>query len=175
NRTNAVLFGSHAGSNRGGPGASNPDSGLTPALDAEIIFNGAAGMETVLVTGGTGHLGCDLVRQLAAGHRKLRVLARSPGRDPRVEWAIGDLATGEGIAAALQGVDKVINAATLSPIARRGSISPVDFFRPPRSLDVDGTRRLLEASQRARVAHLLHVSIAGLADSSLPCSRVTLT
>ena len=44
-----------------------------------------------------------------------------------------------------------------------------------RSVDVDGTRRLLEASQRARVAHFIHVSIAGLEDSPLPYSRVKLT
>ena len=76
-------------------------------------------MAVVLVTGGTGHLGRDLVDRLVQEGHQVRVFARSPRADPNVEWAIGDLATGEGLQAALQGVDTVINAATYSPIARR--------------------------------------------------------
>jgi nucleoside-diphosphate-sugar epimerase len=49
-------------------------------------------MDTVLVTGGTGHLGRDLVSRLKGSYR-VRVLARSPGSDPDVEWIRGDLAT----------------------------------------------------------------------------------
>ena len=54
-------------------------------------------MDTVLVTGGTGHLGRDLVARLRSSYR-VRVLARSTGSDPDVEWVRGDLATGAGIA-----------------------------------------------------------------------------
>jgi hypothetical protein len=65
---------------------------------------------------------------------------RGPGRpDTDVEWAIGDLATGEGLQAAPEGVHTVINAATYSPIARRGgSIRPVDFFKSPSVVEVEG-------------------------------------
>ena len=75
------------------------------------------GMSTILVTGGTGHLGRDLVKQLTAQGRTVRVLARRPDRAPGVEWAQGDLATGEGLAAAVEGAQTIIHAATLSPIA----------------------------------------------------------
>lgn len=42
----------------------------------------------------------------------VRVLARRPGHDAAVEWVPGDLATGEGVAEAVAGVETVIHAAT---------------------------------------------------------------
>jgi uncharacterized protein YbjT (DUF2867 family) len=131
-------------------------------------------MTLVLVTGGTGHLGQDLVRTLLRQGNRVRVLARSPRRDPDVEWATGDLATGQGLQAALEGVHTVINAATFSPIARRGSIRPVDFVKSPSEVDVEGTERLLVGSRAANVQHFLHVSIVGLDEASLPYARVKL-
>jgi uncharacterized protein YbjT (DUF2867 family) len=131
-------------------------------------------MTLVLVTGGTGHLGQDLVRTLVGRGNRVRVLARSPRHDPDVEWAIGDLATGQGLQAALAGVHTVINAATFSPIARRGGIRPVDFVKSPSAVDVEGTERLLALSRTANVQHFLHVSIVGLDEASLPYARVKL-
>src|SRR5947207_3088545 len=132
-------------------------------------------MALVLVTGGTGHLGRDLVDRLVQKGHRVRVFARSPRSDTNVEWAIGDLATGEGLQAALQGVDTVINAATYSPIARRGgAIRPMDFFKSPSAVDVEGTERLLALCREANIQHFLHVSIVGLDDASLPYAHVKL-
>lgn len=128
----------------------------------------------ILVTGGTGHLGRDLVRRLVAGGRNVRLLSTRPGAAADVQWAKGDLATGDGIREAMDGVESVINAATLSPIARRGGVRFADFFGTPSSVDVDGTKRLLEASARVGVRHFLHVSIVGLEGSSLPYAKVKL-
>ncbi|MEV4429296.1 NAD(P)H-binding protein [Streptomyces sp. NPDC049602] len=128
-------------------------------------------MDTVLVTGGTGHLGRDVVARLKPSHR-VRVLARSPGPDPDVEWFRGDLATGEGIAAAVSGADVVVHAATLSPAARRGFLLPADFWRSPPEVDVDGTRRLLDAAARAEVVHFAYVSIVGVDRARIPYMRV---
>ena len=130
-------------------------------------------MTLVLVTGGTGHLGQDLVDRLVRDGHQVRVLARARQARADVEWAIGDLATGEGLPAALLGVHTVINAATHSPVAKRG-FRPVDFFRSPSDVDADGTRRILDLSQQAAVQHFLHVSIVGLDDASLPYARVKL-
>jgi nucleoside-diphosphate-sugar epimerase len=88
-------------------------------------------MEPILVTGGTGHLGRDLVRHLLGQRRAVRVLGRSAGGEPAVEWVSGDLATGRGLADAVRDVRTVIHAATLSPIAKRGGMRPVDFFATP--------------------------------------------
>ena len=94
--------------------------------------------------------------RLVQEKHQVRVFARTPGAETDVEWARGDLATGDGLAAALRDVHTVINAATYSPIARRGVVRPVDFFRSPSVVDVDGTRRLLALSERAGVRHFLH-------------------
>ncbi|MCP3404261.1 SDR family oxidoreductase [Bradyrhizobium sp. CCGB01] len=131
-------------------------------------------MTLTLVTGGTGHLGRDIVDRLVRDGRRVRVLARSPGLRSDVEWATGDLATGAGLREALHDVDTVINAATYSPIARRGGIRPIDFFRSPSAVDVEGTERLLSLSGAAEVRHFLHVSIVGLDEATLPYARVKL-
>ncbi|MDE2379477.1 NAD(P)H-binding protein [Bradyrhizobium sp.] len=131
-------------------------------------------MSVILVTGGTGHLGRDIVDRLVKSGRRVRILARSAQSRANVEWATGDLATGAGVADSLRNVHTVINAATFSPIARRGGIRLVDFFSSPAAVDVDGTRRLLALCQEASVAHFVHVSIVGLHDASLPYARVKL-
>ena len=127
-------------------------------------------MDTVLVTGGTGHLGKDLVPRLKGSYR-VRVLARSPGSDPDVEWIRGDLATGEGITEAVAGSQTVIHAATLSPAARRGYFVPKDLWSSPAEVDRDGTARLLEQAAAAGVAHLIYVSIVGIDKPRVPYLR----
>ncbi|MBR0791247.1 NAD(P)H-binding protein [Bradyrhizobium manausense] len=131
-------------------------------------------MTLTLVTGGTGHLGRDIVDRLVGDRRHVRLLARSAGTRSDVEWAVGDLATGAGLREALHGVDTVINAATYSPIARRGGVRPVDFFKSPATVDVQGTERLLSLCEQQCIRHFLHVSIVGLDEATLPYARVKL-
>lgn len=116
----------------------------------------------VLVTGGTGTLGRELVPRLLAEGRTVRVMSRGGPRGEgaeRVEWARADLATGEGLAAALAGVDAVVHAAS-DP---RGDV---------RKTDVEGTRRLLEAAKAAGVRHFVYVSIVGVDGVPFPYYRV---
>ena len=127
-------------------------------------------MDTVLVTGGTGHLGRDLVSRLKGSYR-VRVQARSTGVDPDVEWIRGDLATGEGIAQALAGSQTVIHAATLSPAARRGYPVPKDLWSSPSDVDREGTARLLEQAGEAGVGHFIYVSIVGIDKPRVPYLR----
>src|SRR6266566_4230968 len=82
----------------------------------------------VLVTGGTGALGRDLVVALrSAGHRA-RVMSRRPGTG--ADWAQGNLATGKGLDAAVADMDAVVHAGTAAaqpwrvrPSARTSSTS----------------------------------------------------
>jgi uncharacterized protein YbjT (DUF2867 family) len=99
----------------------------------------------VLVTGGTGVFGRELVSQLGA-QAEVRVLSRRPPRGS--EFAQGDLETGEGLAAALAGVDVIAHCA-----------SAADYWRPNR--DVAQTRRLLDALAGAR-PHVVYISIVGV-------------
>ncbi|MET3912002.1 uncharacterized protein YbjT (DUF2867 family) [Bradyrhizobium sp. S3.3.6] len=131
-------------------------------------------MALTLVTGGTGHLGREIVDRLIRNGHRVRLFARSPKARSDVEWTRGDLATGAGLRDALRDVDTVISAATYSPIARRGGIRPVDFFSSPSAVDVEGTERLLSLCQEQSVRHFLHVSIVGLDEATLPYARVKL-
>ncbi len=108
-------------------------------------------MDTILVTGGTGVLGARVVRRLAADGRAARVFSRRPRRPgaapDAAEWAVGDLTTGDGLEAALDGVTAVINCAS---DARR------------HETDVTAARRLAEAVRRSGEPHVVHISIAGI-------------
>lgn len=104
----------------------------------------------ILVTGGTGTLGRQVVRQLVQDGRPVRVLSRRPepaGRPEVVEWAVGDLGLGAGIEEAVAGVATIIHCAS-------------DFRRARK--DVPGTRRFLDTARRAGVRHLVYISIVGV-------------
>lgn len=112
-------------------------------------------MTRVLVTGGTGTLGRELVPRLADDGYTVRIMSRrrselAPESD--LEWAQADLASGEGLDAAVADVDVVVH----------GASSPFPPFRGPKSVDVRGTRRLVSALDDVAVNHLLYVSIAGI-------------
>ena len=98
----------------------------------------------VLVTGGTGTLGSHVVDRLHAAGREVRVFSRSGGNG-RVR---GDLATGDGLEAAVQGVETIVHCAS-SPARTR-------------QVDVGGTHRLLRAAYRAGISHVLFISIVGV-------------
>jgi nucleoside-diphosphate-sugar epimerase len=108
-------------------------------------------MTKVLVTGGAGMLGREVVKQLTATGSSVRIMSRKrqpPNVLPTAEWAQADLETGQGIADAVTGVDVVVHAAS----------SP---FKHTRQIDVDGTRFLLEQARVADVAHVIYISIVG--------------
>jgi uncharacterized protein YbjT (DUF2867 family) len=99
----------------------------------------------VLVTGGTGVLGSELVR-LLDGQAEVRVLSRRPTNRPG--FVRGDLDTGYGLSIAIAGVDVIAHCATAA-----------DYRRPQR--DVEGTRRLLAAARGHR-PHVVYISIVGV-------------
>jgi uncharacterized protein YbjT (DUF2867 family) len=117
---------------------------------------------TILVTGGTGHLGRAIVSGLQREGHSVRVLARRPHDDTSIEWVTGDLATGEGLRDAVAGVRTVIHAATNSPAAQRGRFTLRDLVRSPADVDVRGTSALLAAAEQAGAEQFVHVSIVGL-------------
>jgi uncharacterized protein YbjT (DUF2867 family) len=106
-------------------------------------------MQNILVTGGAGRLGRPLVKRLSeAGYRVRGMSRRSrPGEDwPGAEWKQADLATGVGLEEAVQGMDVVVHT------AGNGT----------RQVDVEGTRRLLDAARKAGVSHAVYISIVGI-------------
>ncbi len=70
-------------------------------------------MTRVLVTGGTGVLGRQVVSRLLEKDYTVRIMSRSPQRGTtNAEWAQAQLLTGEGLPEALQGVDVIVHAVT---------------------------------------------------------------
>ncbi|MGY1601859.1 SDR family oxidoreductase [Geodermatophilus sp. SYSU D00815] len=109
-------------------------------------------MTTTLVTGATGTLGVPTVARLRAAGHDVRSLSRRSGPG----LVTGDLVSGAGLDAALDGVDVVLHLA--SDPRTKGA-------------DVEGTRTLLAAAQRAGVRHLVFISIVGIEDIPLPYYR----
>lgn len=80
---------------------------------------------TTLVTGGTGFIGRHLLERLAnAGNRVRALVRRATDLPAGVEALRGDLATGEGIDAALHGVDTVIHLAGVTK-----ALGTTDYYR----------------------------------------------
>lgn len=98
----------------------------------------------VLVTGGTGTLGRLVVPRLRDAGCTVRVLSRR-GREggEGIELVAGDLATGEGIAAAVEGSEVIVHLAGSS----KG--------------DEDKARHLVRAAARAGARHLVYISVVG--------------
>src|SRR6266542_3299637 len=69
-------------------------------------------MDSILVTGGTGTLGRHVVRRLREAGGDVRVLTRRTGRDEEgVRFLTGDLLSGAGIDAAVEGVGTIVHCA----------------------------------------------------------------
>jgi nucleoside-diphosphate-sugar epimerase len=104
-------------------------------------------MTTVLVTGGSGGLGKFLLERLRASYRTRALEHRTPVEADEV--VSGDIVTGRGLDEAVAGADAVIHLAALTHSRRAAAYATVNL---------EGTRRLLKAAERAGVARFVHVS-----------------
>jgi dihydroflavonol-4-reductase len=107
---------------------------------------------TVLVTGASGHLGANLVRALLAQGRAVRALIHHDRRGIeglQVETVRGDVCDLDSLQRACAGVEVAYHAA--ARIALWGDA-------PIGSVNVDGTRNVVEACLRAGVRRLIHFS-----------------
>jgi uncharacterized protein YbjT (DUF2867 family) len=101
-------------------------------------------MSSILLTGGTGTLGRLVTPLLRDAGGKVRVLSRhSHESGDGVEFVTGDLTTGEGIAAAVDGVETIVHCAG-----------------GPKG-DEDKTRNLVRAASTAGAPHLVYISVVG--------------
>lgn len=113
----------------------------------------------VLVTGATGFIGANLVRELLADGEPVCALVR-PGSDRRnltgldVELAEGDLRDPASLGAALKGVSLLYHVAADYRL----------WARDPRELyasNVEGTRNILEAARAEGVERVVYTSSVG--------------
>jgi uncharacterized protein YbjT (DUF2867 family) len=93
----------------------------------------------ILVTGGTGTVGRVVVDNLTTAGKDVRILSRGrrPTQSAEVQHVVGDVQTGDGLDAALDGVDTIVHC-----------VYPAE--------------RLVAAAKRAGSPHLVYVSIVGI-------------
>jgi len=102
--------------------------------------------ELILVTGGTGNLGRRVVDRLRKAGRNVRVLSRGVHEaTDGIEYAVGDLAKGEGVEAAVEGASIVIHCAGVGKIKE----------------DSAQARNLVKAAKQAGVKHFVTISVVG--------------
>ena len=125
---------------------------LTSAKDSHIPF---ALPEPILVTGGSGFLGINLIRWLLAhGARDVRSIDLLPfdypeATDPRVRTVIGDVRDPEAVATILKGCQSVVHCAAALPLCSEAEIL---------STDIDGARIVAEASVAAGIQRFVYIS-----------------
>ncbi len=107
----------------------------------------------VLVTGGSGFLGINMIRYLLRqGVTDITVLDLVdfdyPERD-RIKAVKGDIRDTETVRQVMQGIDWVIHTAAALPLYTKKEIF---------TTDIEGTRILLAAAEREKVERFVHVS-----------------
>ena len=112
----------------------------------------------ILVAGGSGNLGCELVPHLRALGHDVRVLTRDPSRarqrlGDNPEFVLGDASSPQTLDAALSSVDAVISAMTGFGPGGPG----------PKAVDFKGNLNLIRASEVAGVRRFVLVSMNGAA------------
>lgn len=112
------------------------------------------------VTGATGLLGNNLVRELIATGWRVRALVRSPDKARRqfdgldVEIVRGDMLDVPGFAPALAGVDTIFHTAAYFRDSYKGGRHWDALF----AANVEGTRHLLDHAYDAGVRRFVHTS-----------------
>lgn len=109
-------------------------------------------MTVSLVTGGSGYFGSLLVDRLRSRGHQVRVfdLVDDPRRLADVTFVQGDIRRNADVRGALEGVDLVFNNVAQVPLARDHELL--------RTVNVDGTRVLLQEAARAGVSKVVHTS-----------------
>ncbi|MBD3240161.1 MAG: NAD-dependent epimerase/dehydratase family protein [Chitinivibrionales bacterium] len=110
-------------------------------------------MPTVLITGVSGFFGGHLARHLLANGWQVRGLDVVPLNEPdleAVEFVSGDVGDAEAVGRLVKGVDAVIHNAALVPLSRSGK----RYW----TVNVDGTRTVLEACARNKVSKVVYIS-----------------
>ena len=118
----------------------------------------------LLVAGGTGTAGRAVVQEAVRRGHEVRVLTPSHGRTGGLRLAAtgrvlvrGDLVTGAGLTAALEGVEAVVDVSNTATASHRRAAA---FFTA-------GTTHLVAAGGRAGVRHHVLLSIVGVDGSRL--------
>lgn len=115
----------------------------------------------VFVTGGTGFIGGEVVRQLRQRGDEVACLVRSPEKGKKVadlgcQLVSGDLSDAAAIRAGMEGCDAVVHVAAMYEVGIPASERPA-----MREANVGGTERVLGAAKEAGIGRIVYVSTVG--------------
>lgn len=116
----------------------------------------------VFVTGGTGFIGGEVVRQLRERGDEVACLVRDPAKGEKLaalgcELVSGDLGDERAIREGIGGCDAAIHAAAIYEVGIPRSERPA-----MRDANVGGTERVLRAALETRVPKVVYVSTVGV-------------
>lgn len=115
----------------------------------------------VFVTGGTGFIGGEVVRQLRERGDDVVCLARNPEKAAKIsalgcQIVSGDLSDAEAIRKGMDGCDAVVHAAAMYEVGIPAKQRPAMW-----EANVAGTETVLKAARDAKVAKVVYVSTVG--------------
>lgn len=117
----------------------------------------------ILVTGGTGFIGRNLVTLLIQNGYEVRTLLKPSQKSPDlpkgipVEAVVCSLNDERGLRAALKGIDVVFHLAGTERLSSRSNLMDVD---------VVGTDLLVQAAKKSKISHLIYLSHLGADQNS---------
>jgi len=107
----------------------------------------------VLVTGGSGFLGINLIRHLLSRGYEVANIDFAPFTyedcKKQIRMVDGDIRNSESLRTAMEGANMVVHCAAALPLYKEE-----DIF----STDVEGTRKVLQAAEEAGVTRFVHIS-----------------
>jgi nucleoside-diphosphate-sugar epimerase len=134
----------------------------------------------IVVTGSSGFIGSHLAPVLAAaGHLVTGITEPGSGISGASAGSVsGDIVSGEGISAAMEGTDGVIHLAARNHVLKETEKDPLSAYR---RVNVDGTRNVIRAAVRAGVRWFIHFSSVkamgeggdAIFDENSPCKPST--
>ena len=130
-------------------------------MDLSTFFND----KVILVIGGTGSIGSEIVRQLLELNPKtIRILSNSENElwetnhrfnnsIKKLRFLLGDIRNFERVKRATKNVDYVFNAAAIKHV-------PISEYNPMEAINVNifGLENIIEASFECKVKKLIHIS-----------------
>lgn len=114
----------------------------------------------VLVTGGSGFVGANLVTELLERGHEVRSFDRvaSPlPAHPKLEVFEGDITDVDDVAAVVDGVDTIIHTAAIIDLMGGGSVTE-EYRRRSFAVNVTGTENLVRAARKAGVKRFVYTA-----------------
>lgn len=118
----------------------------------------------VAVTGASGYLGRAVAAELVASGHDVRALQRRPSRVDGVTDVLGSITDAAAVARVVEGAEGVVHLAAKVSLAG----DPAEF----RAVNVEGTRALLDAAERAGASRFVQVSSPSVAHAGAALAGV---